>query len=133
MYGDGGASGNIFQKISEMALVEQHKLQTNELIRIILSSTGGVPASNHEEVLGPVGFHERSLENSYGAHPNTITIKFLQYRVLVEGLELRAKVADVTAHMSNQWTFRHGTESTNMNFFFTRTEPSTGKMNVNFG
>jgi len=132
MYGDGGSSGNIFQKIAELAGVEQLKLQTNELIRIILSSTGGVPASNHEEVLGPVGFHERSLENSYGAHPNTITIKFWKHRVRVEGMELRAKVADATAHMSNQWTYRHGTEIVNMQHSFSRTDPATGRLDVSF-
>lgn len=133
IYGLGGCSGNIFQRMADLAGVNQSKLQTHELIRIVLSSTGGVPATNHEEVLGPMGFHERSLENSYGAHPNTITIKFLKHRVRVEGLELRAKVADVAAHMSNEWTFRHGTESVNMNFNFSRSEPSSGRMDVNFG
>jgi len=133
MYGVGGRSGNIFQRMADLAGVSQSKLQTHEILRIVLSSSGGVPANNHEEVLGPVGFHERSLENSYGAHPNTITIKFLKHRVLVEGLELRAKVADVAAHMSNQWTFRHGMETVNMNYSFSRTEPSSGRMDVNFG
>lgn len=133
MYGDGGASGNIFQKIAELAGCDQHKLQTNELIRIILSSTGGVPASNHEEVLGLVGFHERSLENSYGAHPNTITIRFWKHRVRVEAMELRAKMADVMSHMSNHWTFRHGTEICNMDHAFSRASPSTGRLDVNFG
>lgn len=132
MYGDGGSSGNIFQKIAELAGVDQMKLQTHELIRIVLSSTGGVPASNHEEVLGPTGFHERSLENSYGANPNTITIRFWKHRVRVEGMELRVKVADASAHMSNQWTFRHGTEMTNMSHQFCRTESATGKLDVNF-
>jgi hypothetical protein len=132
MYGDGGSSGNILQKIAELAGVDQLKLQTSELIRIILSSTGGVPASNHEEVLGPAGFHERSLENSYGAHPNTITIRFWKHRVLVDGMELRAKVADATAHMSNQWTFRHGTEISNMQHQFSRSEPATGHIDVSF-
>lgn len=130
MYGDIGSSGNIFQRIAELAGVCQSKLQTNELARVILSSTGGVPATNHEEVLGPTGFHERSLENSYGAHPNTITIKFLRHRVRVEGMELRAKVADIVAHMSNQWTFRHGNESINMQYNFSRAEPSTGRMDT---
>lgn len=133
MYGAGWTSGNIFQRISELSGVSQSKLQTHELIRIILSSTGGVPATNHEEVLGPIGFHERSLENSYGAHPNTITIKFLRHRVRVESLELRAKVADVAAHMSNQWTFRQGTETVNMSYTFSRSEPASGKLDVAFG
>uniref|UniRef100_A0A7S0FBT9 Potassium channel tetramerisation-type BTB domain-containing protein n=1 Tax=Pyrodinium bahamense TaxID=73915 RepID=A0A7S0FBT9_9DINO len=128
MYGEIGSSGNIFQRIAELAGVNQAKLQTHEMVRIILSSTGGVPATNHEEVLGPSGFHERSLENSYGAHPNTITIKFLRHRIRVEAMELRAKVADIVAHMSNQWSFRHGSESINMNFAFSRVEPETGRM-----
>merc|ERR1712125_231496 len=107
--------------------------QTHDFVRIMLSSTGGVPATNHEEVLGPEGFHERSLENSYGAHPNTICIKFLKFRVRVESLELRAKVADVAAHMSNQWCFRHGTESVNMQYTFSRQEPCTGRLDVKVG
>jgi len=132
MYGDGGASGDVFQKIAELTGVDQCKLQTHELIRIVLSSTGGVPASNHEEVLGPLGFSERSLENSYGAHPNTITISFWRHRVRVEGMEFRVKAADTASHMSNQWAFRHGTESINMHHTFTRTEPSTGRIDVSF-
>lgn len=128
MYGDVGSSGNIFQKVAEGCGVCQSKLQTHELCRLVLSSTGGVPATNHEEVLGPTGFHERSLENSYGAHPNTITVKFLKHRVRVEGMELRAKIADIVAHMSNQWTFRHGTETINMQYSFSRAEPSTGRL-----
>mmetsp|Transcript_37243 Transcript_37243/g.107294 ORF Transcript_37243/g.107294 Transcript_37243/m.107294 type:complete len:359 (-) Transcript_37243:106-1182(-) len=130
MYGDVGQSGNIFERIAELAGVNQSKLQSAEMVRIILSSTGGVPAPNHEEVLGPTGFHERSLENSYGAHPNTITIKFMRHRVRVEAMELRAKVADIVAHMSNQWTFRHGSESINMSFSFSRVEPETGRMDI---
>jgi len=133
MYGDMGCSGNIFQRLSELAGVSQAKLQTSELLRITLSSTGGVPAANHEEVLGLTGFTERSLENSYGCHPNTITIRFLKHRVRVEGMELRAKVADITSHMSNQWSFRHGSESLNMEHAFTRQEPSTGRMEVSVG
>jgi len=133
MYGDAGSSGNVFEKMAELTGVDQAKLQTGGLVKISLSSTGGVPASNHEEVLGPVGFHERSLENSYGAHPNTVTIRFLRYRVRVEGMELRAKTADVNAHMSNQWTFRHGTETVAMQHPFTRQQPSTGRLEVNVG
>mmetsp|Transcript_69725 Transcript_69725/g.215592 ORF Transcript_69725/g.215592 Transcript_69725/m.215592 type:complete len:339 (-) Transcript_69725:26-1042(-) len=128
MYGDVGQSGNIFERVAELAGVNQAKLQTAEMVRVILSSTGGVPAPNHEEVLGPTGFHERSLENSYGAHPNTITVKFLRHRVRVEAMELRAKVADIVAHMSNSWTFRHGSESVNMSFCFSPVEPETGRM-----
>uniref|UniRef100_A0A7S2MGX5 SUN domain-containing protein n=1 Tax=Alexandrium andersonii TaxID=327968 RepID=A0A7S2MGX5_9DINO len=128
MYGDVGQSGNIFERIAELSGVNQSKLQTAEAVRIILSSTGGVPAPNHEEVLGPTGFHERSLENSYGAHPNTITIKFLKHRVRVEAMEMRAKVADIVAHMSNNWTFRHGSESIQMTFTFSRVEPETGRL-----
>jgi len=128
MYGDVGSSGNVFQRIAELGGIPQGKLQTHEHVRVVLSSTGGVPATNHEEVLGPTGFHERSLENSYGAHPNTITIKFVRHRVRVEAMELRAKVADIVAHMSNQWTFRHGNESVNMSFNFSRVEPETGRM-----
>jgi len=128
MYGDLGTSGPIFQRIAELANVPQHKLQTHEIVRVSLSSTGGVPATNHEEVLGPTGFHERSLENSYGAHPNTITIKFCKHRVKVEAMELRAKTADIIAHMSNQWSFRHGNETINMSFNFSRVEPDTGRM-----
>jgi hypothetical protein len=133
MYGDGGGSGNIFQKIAELTGADQSKLQTHEMLRIILSSTGGVPISNHEEVLGPYGFNERSLENSYGAHPNTITISFWKHRVHVEGMELRAKIADAMAHMSNTWTFRHGSEIVNMQHAFTRTNPCTGRLDVLFG
>jgi hypothetical protein len=132
MYGGVGSSGNICQRIAELAGVNQNKLQTNELVSIKLSSTGGVPASNHEEVLGPAGFHERSLENSYGAHPNYITVKFHKYRVRVEAMELRAKVADIIAHMSNQWSFKHGAgpgaECINMQYDFSRAEPSTGRL-----
>uniref|UniRef100_A0A7S4PT73 BTB domain-containing protein n=1 Tax=Alexandrium monilatum TaxID=311494 RepID=A0A7S4PT73_9DINO len=128
MYGDVGQSSNIFERIAELACVNQSKLQTAELVRITLSSTGGVPAPNHEEVLGATGFHERSLENSYGAHPNTITIKFLRHRVRVEAMELRAKVADIVAHMANQWSFRHGSESIDMSFSFSRVEPETGRL-----
>merc|ERR1711972_443877 len=128
MYGDIGSCGNMFQRIAELCGVSQSKLQTHEAVRIILSSTGGVPATNHEEVLGTSGFHERSLENSYGAYPNTITIKFLRHRVRVEGMELRAKVADIVAHMSNQWSLRHGTETQQMQYNFSRAEPSTGMM-----
>mmetsp|Transcript_17867 Transcript_17867/g.37929 ORF Transcript_17867/g.37929 Transcript_17867/m.37929 type:complete len:342 (-) Transcript_17867:91-1116(-) len=130
MYGDVGSSGNIFQRIAELSGVSQGKLQTSELVRVILSSTGGVPATSHEEVFSPSGFHERSLENSYGAYPNTITVKFLRHRVRVEGMELRAKVADIVAHMSNQWNFRHGSESTSMQYNFSRAEPSTGRIEL---
>lgn len=131
MYGEGGASGNIFTKIAELAGADQSKLQTSDLLRIILSSTGGVPATSHEEVLGVAGFNERSLENSYGAHPNTITIRFLKHKVRVEGMELRAKVADVMAHMSNQWSFRHGNEIVQMRYTFSRSDPSTGRLDIN--
>ncbi|CAK0901145.1 unnamed protein product [Prorocentrum cordatum] len=115
-------------RVAELTGLSQTKLQTGEAVRIVLSTTGGVPASNHEEVLGPTGFHERSLENSYGAHPNTLQILFLKHRVRVEAMELRAKVADITAHMSNQWTFKHGKEIINMYFNFTRTAYSTGRL-----
>lgn len=128
MYGDIGASGNIFTKIAELAGVSQGKLMTNELVKIVLSSTGGVPATNHEEVLSPDGFNERSLENSYGAHPSHITIRFLKHRVRVEGMELRAKLADILAHMSNTWEFRHGTEAQRMGFNFSKSAPSTGRL-----
>merc|ERR1719220_2191972 len=123
-----GQVGTFFQKIAELAGVCQSKLQTNELLRIILSSTGGIPFTNHEEVFSPNGFHERSLENSYGAHPNTITVKFLKHRVRVEGMELRAKIADIVAHMSNQWSFRHGAEMQQMQYNFSRADPSTGHL-----
>lgn len=121
-------SGNIFKRVAELTSLSQMKLQTGEAIRIVLSTTGGVPAANHEEVLGPTGFHERSLENSYGAHPNTLQILFLKHRVRVEAMELRAKVADITAHMSNQWTFKHGKEIISMYFNFTRTASCTGRL-----
>jgi len=131
MYGDVGPSGNIFQRISELTGVCQSKMQTKEFIRIMLSSTGGVPATNHEEVFGPVGFHERSLENSYGANPNTITVKFLKHRVRVEGMELRAKAADVVAHMSPTWTFKQGVEAAvHMSYPFSRQDLSTGRLPV---
>lgn len=130
MYGDVGSSGNIFQRIAELAGVCQSKLQTNELLRIILSSTGGIPFTNHEEVFSPSGFHERSLENSYGAHPNTITVKFMKHRVRIEAMELRAKVADIVAHMSPKWVFHHGDKTTNMEYNFTRAEPSSGRLEV---
>ncbi|CAE8731641.1 unnamed protein product, partial [Polarella glacialis] len=130
-YGDTGTTGNIFFKIAELAGVEQSKLQTHDLVKLSLSSTGGVPASSHEEVVGMAGFCERSLENSYGARPNSVTVKFLKHRVRIEGMELRAKVADVLAHMSNQWTFRHGTghgtEIINMSYAFSRLEPCTAR------
>ena len=45
---------------------------------------------------------------------NSIQIKFLKHRVKVEAMELRAKIADVLAHMSNKWSFKHGAESINM-------------------
>ncbi|CAE8615006.1 unnamed protein product [Polarella glacialis] len=132
MYGDTGTTGNIFFKIAELAGVEQSKLQTHDLVKLSLSSTGGVPASSHEEVVGMAGFCERSLENSYGARPNSVTVKFLKHRVRIEGMELRAKVADVLAHMSNQWTFRHGaghgTEIINMSYAFSRLEPCTARL-----
>lgn len=128
MYGDSGCSGNIFQRIAEMSNVNQGKLQTNDLLRVILSTTGGVPATNHEEVLSPSGFHERSLENSYGAHPSTITIRFLKHRVRVEAMELRAKLADIVAHMSTSWDFYHGSESVRMQFGFSRQTPCTGRL-----
>jgi len=130
MYGAIGNSGNVFQKIAEMSSVSQNKLQTNELVKIVLSTTGGVPATNHEEVLGPIGFHERSLENSYGAHPSSVTIRFLKHRVRVEALELRAKMADIPAHMSTHWDFWHGTECCRMNYVFSRQSPSTGRLEV---
>ncbi|CAK9022382.1 unnamed protein product [Durusdinium trenchii] len=129
MYGM-SASCNIFQRIAEMVEVDQAKLQENDIVRITLSSTGGVPSSSHQEVLGSIGFSERSLENSYGAYPNSITIKFLKHRVKVEAMELRAKIADVLAHMSNKWTFKHGTESINMSYSFSRSEPSTGRLDT---
>jgi len=129
LYGDiGTSSASIFKTLAEMHGVCQSKLQTHDIIKIALSSTGGVPATNHEEVLGLSGFHERSLENSYGTHPTTITIKFHKNRVRVEGMELRAKVADIVAHMSNQWTFRHGNDTISMQYSFSRQEPSTGKL-----
>lgn len=130
MYGDMGRSCNIFQRIAEMNEVDQAKLQENDLVRITLSSTGGVPSSSHQEVLGASGFSERSLENSYGAYPNSITIKFLKHRVKVEAMELRAKIADVLAHMSNKWTFKHGQESVNMSYSFSRSEPGTGRLDT---
>lgn len=130
MYGDAGSRGNIFEKISEMAGADQSRLQESGLVKITLSSTGGVPVSCHQEVLGTQGFHERSLENSYGAHPNTITIKFLKHRVRVDAMELRAKLTDVLAHMSNSWTFRHGNEVCNMSFAFTRQVLATGRLDM---
>eukprot|EP00435_Cladocopium_sp_Y103_P039367 s1037_g10.t1 len=130
MYGKLGVSCNIFQRIAEMNEVDQAKLQENDLVRITLSSTGGVPSSSHQEVLGGLGFSERSLENSYGAYPNSITIKFLKHRVKVEAMELRAKIADVLAHMSNKWTFKHGQESVNMSYSFSRSEPGTGRLDT---
>lgn len=131
MYGDIGSSANIMQRLAELTGVCQSKLQSQDIIRIQLSSTGGVPATNHEEVFSVGGFHERSLENSYGAHPNMITLKFMKHRVRVEGMELRAKVADIVAHMSNQWTFRHGSEvPISMSYAFSRGEPSSGRMEV---
>jgi len=130
MYGDMGRSCNILQRIAEMNEVDQAKLQENDLVRITLSSTGGVPSSSHQEVLGASGFSERSLENSYGAYPNSITIKFLKHRVKVEAMELRAKIADVLAHMSNKWTFKHGQESVNMSYSFSRSEPGTGRLDT---
>lgn len=130
MCGDMGRSCNILQRIAEMNEVDQAKLQENDLVRITLSSTGGVPSSSHQEVLGASGFSERSLENSYGAYPNSITIKFLKHRVKVEAMELRAKIADVLAHMSNKWTFKHGQESVNMSYSFSRSEPGTGRLDT---
>jgi len=131
MYGDVGPSGNVFQRISELTGVCQSKMQTKELVRITLNSTGGVPATNHEEVFGPVGFHERSLENSYGANPNTISVKFVKHRVRVEGMELRAKAADVVAHMSNSWTFKQGVEAAvHLQYPFSRQDLSTGRLPV---
>jgi len=132
MYGE-GLSGNVFERIADLTGAPQSRLQTHDVITITLSSTGGVPATNHEEVLSSSGFHERSLENSYGAHPNTITIKFKKHRVRVDAMELRAKAADVLAHMSTQWAFRHGTVSVNMGYAFTRTESATGRLDVNVG
>lgn len=128
MYGNTGNGVNVFQRIAELSDACQTKLQSNKLVQILLSTTGGVAAGSHEEVLGTSGFHERSLENSYGAHPNTITIKFLKHRVRVEAMELRAKVADLAAHMANTWSFRHGGDSINMGFNFSKTEPSTGRL-----
>ena len=64
-----GSSCNIFQRMAELSSVEQSKLMENDLVRITLSSTGGVPSASHQEVLGATGFSERSLENSYGAYP----------------------------------------------------------------
>lgn len=131
MHGDLGSCCNIFQRIAELSNVCQTRLQTEEQIKIVLSSTGGVPATNHEEVVGAAGFHERALENSYGANPNSILVKFLRHRVYVEGMELRAKVADVMAHMSNTWTFQQGSEvAENMAFSFSRQEPSTGRLDL---
>lgn len=129
MYGgDGFSNGNIFASLADLEGVDQSKLQTNNVVRITLSSTGGVPASSHEEVLSETGFSERSLENSYGAQQNTIGIKFLKHKVRVEGMEMRAKVSDVLAHMSNQWTFRHGASSINMSYPFSRLQPNTGRL-----
>jgi len=130
MYGEEGSRGNIFEKMAEMAGVEQSRLQETDLVRIALSSTGGVPVSCHQEVLSAQGFHERSLENSYGAHPNTITIRFTKHRVRVDGMELRAKLTDVLAHMSHNWSFRHGNEVCNMSFPFTRQALCTGRLDV---
>jgi len=131
MYGDIGPSSNIMARIAELGGVCQSKLQSKELVRVVLSTTGGVPGLNHEEVFGQTGFHERSLENSYGAQPNTITVKFLKHRVRVEGMELRAKQADVQSHMSNSWTFRQGSEAPmHMSYPFSRYELSTGRLPV---
>eukprot|EP00401_Gymnodinium_catenatum_P066102 CAMPEP_0117523456 /NCGR_PEP_ID=MMETSP0784-20121206/34737_1 /TAXON_ID=39447 /ORGANISM="" /LENGTH=347 /DNA_ID=CAMNT_0005319569 /DNA_START=8 /DNA_END=1051 /DNA_ORIENTATION=- len=132
MYGD-GLSGNIFQRIAELSGVPQTRLATNKLVNISLSSTGGVPVANHEEVLSQEGLHERSLENSYGAHPNSIIIRFRKHRVCVEAMELRAKTSDATAHMSNQWVFRHGSTAVCMQYAFSRAEPWTGRMEVKAG
>merc|ERR1719422_2341716 len=46
MYGDVGLGSNVFQRIAELAGVDQAKLQTNELVRVIMSTTGGVPATH---------------------------------------------------------------------------------------
>jgi hypothetical protein len=127
MYGDIGCV-NICQRIAELSGISQGKLQTSNLVRIVLSSTGGVPSVNHEEILSSTGFNERALENSYGAHPNSIQIVFLKHRVRVEGMELRAKVADVVAHMSPQWQFQHGNDTIQMQFPFSRNEPATGRL-----
>mmetsp|Transcript_18429 Transcript_18429/g.34527 ORF Transcript_18429/g.34527 Transcript_18429/m.34527 type:complete len:80 (-) Transcript_18429:114-353(-) len=45
-------------------------------------------------------------------------------------MELRAKVADVLAHMSSKWTFRHGAKSLNMSYSFSRQEPCTGRLDT---
>lgn len=126
----GSGRNNIFTRLAELGNAEQSRLQSAGLLKIALSSTGGVPTANHEEVLSQAGFHERSLENSYGAHPNTINIKFLQHRVKVEGMELRAKIADVAAHMSNTWTFKHGNEVLDMQYLFSKSQPFTGRLPV---
>merc|ERR1712217_234334 len=126
-------STNIFAHIAELSNVSQNRLCKSGLICLCLSSTGGVPIPQQEEVLGASGFNERSLENSYGCHPNVITIRFHKHVVHVDGMELRAKVADVMAHMSNQWTFRHGSDSVQMEFEFSRDSPCTGRLNVNVG
>lgn len=131
MYGDAAwPSCNIFKRIAEQSGTCQTKLQSNDLVKITLSSTGGVPASSHEEVLGPKGFNERALENSYGAHPNTISIRFLKHHVQVEAMDLRAKLADIVAHMSNQWSFRHGAETVQMTYAFTRSDSRTGRLDI---
>lgn len=130
IYGSASTCTNICQRIAEMSGVCQTKLQTKDLVRLTLSTTGGAPATSHEEVLSTVGFHERSIENSYGAHPSVVTIRFLRHRVRVEAMELRAKLADLVAHMSDEWEFWQGTESCRMGFNFTRAQPSTGRLEV---
>jgi len=127
MYDSAGTSSNIFQRIAEMTGTNQYRLQSNELVKITLSSTGGEPATNHEKVLGEEGFHDRSIENSYGA-PGIITIRFLKHRVRVEAMELRAKTGDVAEHMSCTWEFFHGSESMWMSFPFSVRQTCTGRL-----
>eukprot|EP00929_Paragymnodinium_shiwhaense_P015138 TRINITY_DN123170_c0_g1_i1.p1 TRINITY_DN123170_c0_g1~~TRINITY_DN123170_c0_g1_i1.p1 ORF type:complete len:399 (-),score=60.93 TRINITY_DN123170_c0_g1_i1:229-1425(-) len=137
LYGE-GISGNIAERLADLAGVPQSRLQSHDLIQISLSSSGGVPMQSHEEVLGVEGFKERSVENSYGDSPNTITIKFKKHLIKVEALELRAKAADIPTHMSERWTFRHGSPSTgisaqvSMSYSFTKKAPHTGRMEVSF-
>jgi len=130
MYGECAEQVNIVEKLADSAKVDQGKLQINRLIDIVLSSSGGIPPSYHEEVLSKHGLEERSLENSYGAVPATVTIKFLKHNVRVEGMELRAKLTDVATHMSSSWEFCHGHDCIAMSFHFATQGCSTGVMNA---
>mmetsp|Transcript_70347 Transcript_70347/g.153271 ORF Transcript_70347/g.153271 Transcript_70347/m.153271 type:complete len:420 (-) Transcript_70347:66-1325(-) len=121
---------SIFETIAKQENVPQDKLRTHGFVEITLSTNGGVPECEHEQVVGPRGFTGRSVENSFGCYPGELTIRFPKHWVSLEFMEIRARPEKLPAHMSNDWTFTHGDEKIKMHFEFSRTNHITGKLPI---